>query len=378
MKANRAQYRRSWAAANRALRNNKFASSVIPDSNEESQDSDSFELSFNASPHTSDHSNSDSEQGEPSQKSARSSPQPNLDLHNNDFMDVENTNNCSSDSDDDSSRDDSLRKGLVNWTNKFSIKQNAVDGLLLLLKRSGHPDLPGCARTLLQTPRTISIQKKSGMEYVYFPLAAQLLKHFKRYPAETVHEIHSLEISLNIDGLPLFKSSNTNLWPVLCAIVNVKPVMAFPVVLTCGSSKPMDLEFLDDLIKDLDNVLKNGVQDGNRVLQVSLRCCVCDAPARALVKGTKLCSGYFGCDKCAQKGMWVGRVVYPEVKNVALRTDASFRDQVNQEHHNCISPFGNLPIDMVRQFPIDYMHQLCLGVMRKLVLLWMRGNLAVI
>ena len=148
MKANRAQYRRSWAAANKALRNNKSASSVIPDSNEESQDSDSFELSFNASPHTSNHSNSDSEQGEPSQKSARNSPQPNLDLHNNDFMDVENTNNCSSDSDDDSSRDDSLRKGLVNWTNKFSIKQNAVDGLLLLLKRSGHPDLPGCARTL--------------------------------------------------------------------------------------------------------------------------------------------------------------------------------------------------------------------------------------
>ena len=165
------------------------------------------------------------------------------------------------------------------------------------------------------------------MEYVYFPLAAQLLKHFKRYPAETVHEIHSLEISLNIDGLPLFKSSNTNLWPVLCAIVNVKPAMVFPVVLTCGSSKPKDLEFFDDLIKDLDNVLKNGVQDGNRVLQVSLRCCVCDAPARALVKITKLCSGYFGCDKCAQKGMWVGRVVYPEVKNVALRTDASFRHQ---------------------------------------------------
>ena len=160
MKANRAQYRRSWAAANRALRNNNSASSVILYSNEESQDSDSFELSFNASPHTSNHSNSDSEQGEPSQKSTRNSPQPNLDLHNNDFMDVENTDNCSSDSDDDSSRDDSLRKGLVNWTNKFSIiKQNAVDGLLLLLKRSGHPDLPGCARTLLQTPRTISIQK---------------------------------------------------------------------------------------------------------------------------------------------------------------------------------------------------------------------------
>ena len=116
------------------------------------------------------------------------------------------------------------------------------------------------------------------------------------------------------------------------------------------------------------------MQGGNRVLSVSLRCCVCDAPARALVKGTKLCSGYFGCDKCAQKGMLVGRVVYPQVNNIELRTDGSFRDQVNEEHHNCMSPFCNLPIDMVKKFPMDYIHQLCLGVMRKLVLLWMRGN----
>lgn len=295
-------------------------------------------------------------------------------LHDDDFTDVENNGNSSSDSDDASLRDDSLREGLVNWTNKFSIKQNALDGLLGLLKHSGHPDLPGCARTLLRTSRTISIQQKSGMEYVYFPFATQLLEHFKRYPLETVCEVDSLEISLNVDGLPLFKSSNTNLWPVLCAIVNVKPVIVFPVVLTCGRSKPGDLEFLDELIKDLDNILKNGVQDGDKVLSVSLICCVCDAPARALVKGTKLCSGYFGCDKCAQKGMWIGRVVYPQVKNVELRTDGSFRDQVNEEHHHCVSTFCNLPIDMVKKFPIDYMQQLCLGVMRKLVLLWMRGN----
>ena len=118
-----------------------------------------------------------------------------------------------------------------------------------------------------------------------------------------VDRIDSLEIFLNVDGLPLFKSSNKTLWPVLCAIVNVKPVVVFPVALAYRNSKPKDLEFLEDVIRDLGDILEHGLQDCNRVLSVSLRCVVCDAPAKALVKGTKLCSGYFGCDKCAQKGL---------------------------------------------------------------------------
>jgi hypothetical protein len=129
-----------------------------------------------------------------------------------------------------------------------------------------------------------------------------------------------------------------------------------------------------ELIRDLDNILENGLQDDGRLIEISLRCIVCDAPARALVKGTKLCSGYFGCDKCKQKGLWIGRVTYPLVKGVDLRTDASFRQQEDEEHHHCTSPFCNLPIDMIKTFPIDYIHQLCLGVMRKLVLNCIRGK----
>ena len=132
--------------------------------------------------------------------------------------------------------------------------------------------------------------------------------------------------------------------------------------------------FLEDLVRDLDDVLQNKLQDGGRLIEVTLQCIVCDAPTRALVKSTKLCSGYFGCDKCAQKGLWVGRVMYPLVKNIELRTDVSFRKQVNEEHHHGTSPFCNLPVDMIKIFPIDYMHQLCLGVMRKLALIWMRGK----
>ena len=214
---------------------------------------------------------------------------------------------------------------------------------------------------------------KSGMEYVYFNLADQILKHLRLHPADVVAKIDSIELSLNVDGLPLFKSSGKSLWPVLCAIVNLQPITVFPVVLTYGTSKPKDSEYLKDVICDFCHVLEHGLHEGNKHLSVHLRCIVCDAPARAFVKGIKLCSGYFGCDKCTQSGTWHGRVTYDKVKDLELRTDRSFRDQTQEEHHQYISGFCALPIDMVRQFPVDYMHQLCLGVVRKLITAWMRG-----
>lgn len=95
-----------------------------------------------------------------------------------------------------------------------------------------------------------------------------------------------------------------------------------------------------------------------------------------MVKSMKLFSGYYGCDKCTQKGLWDGqRVIYPEITNPALGTNKSFRDQSQEEHHlhSVVSPFCQLPINMIEHFPVDYMHQCCLGIIRKLIHLWLRG-----
>ena len=42
------------------------------------------------------------------------------------------------------------------------------------------------------------------------------------------------------------------------------------------------------------------------------------------------------------------------------------------EHHNAVSPFVDF-VNMVTEFPYDYMHLVCLGVMKRLLLIWING-----
>ena len=69
-------------------------------------------------------------------------------------------------------------------------------------------------------------------------------------------------------------------------------------------------------------------------------------------------------------GVWHGRITYQEIDNLLQ----SFRARTQEEHHKGASPFTDLPIDMVKVFSLDYMHQSCLGVMRKFLLTWIKGQ----
>ena len=114
-----------------------------------------------------------------------------------------------------------------------------------------------------------------------------------------------------------------------------------------------------------------------RLFFLHLHSFVCDAPARAFLKNIKSFTGYHGCERCTQTGKYhCGRMTFPDT-NSSLRTDEDFAHMTDEEHHlkSAPSPLVELSIGMVSGFVLDYMHLVCLGVVRRLLLLWLRGPL---
>ena len=93
-----------------------------------------------------------------------------------------------------------------------------------------------------------------------------------------------------------------------------------------------------------------------------------DTVARAMIKGMKQFSGYYGCDKCSQRGQNVSRMTYASVDN-PQRTDSSFCALKNA-HHTGNSPFSDLPLNMITFFLTDYTQQVCLSTVKWLLLCW--------
>ena len=60
-----------------------------------------------------------------------------------------------------------------------------------------------------------------------------------------------------------------------------------------------------------------------------------------------------------------------------LRTNEDFHNMTAEDHHTGISPFTELlTIGCVTNFPLDYTHLVCLGVVPRTVMLWMSGPLS--
>ena len=157
---------------------------------------------------------------------------------------------CSSGSDTDvtdsgsktSGHDDYLMSSrLIAWAVDFKIPHSAINSLMEILGKY-HPGLPKDARTLLNTPRYCDIKQVAGGSYHYFGVETSLVRvlSHKTLTTKTLKDEH-ISLQINVDGLPLFKSSNSQFWPILARVSQPVESEPFIIALYCGSHKPRNI-----------------------------------------------------------------------------------------------------------------------------------------
>lgn len=268
-----------------------------------------------------------------------------------------------------------FKEKLASWVVDNQIKQVHVDKLLDILKCVPGYDslkLPNSCRTLVKTLRRTPVRDCLPGHYYHFGIL-QAISSFLDSIKLRIFKGDKLKLFINIDGVPIAKSTGSQFWPVLGLLKGFPNASPFLIGIYHGYKKPdCANNFLTDLIQDMLRVNETGIVYKGKTLFLDFLGFICDAPAKAFITCIKLHNAYFGCSKCTVEGDWEGRIVFLE-DDAPLRNDNSFRSKENEDHHSGTSDLELLPIDMVSHFPIDYFHLVCLGVVKKLLLAWIKG-----
>ena len=263
-----------------------------------------------------------------------------------------------------------FKNALREWKTQFFISSGAMDKLLCILRDAGHSYLPKSSRTFLKTPKKTIVTQCLPGEYFHYGLETSL----KDILARDSSLNKAIVIDVNVDGLPITKSTKRTLWPIQAKIFSDTSSTPFVIGVYHGTAKPSSATtFLTPFVEEYTKLNMHGFLHNNKRYFVKMRCVICDAPAASFVTCTKQHNGYFGCRKCMEEGTFTTRMLYLH-EDAQLRTDENFRRRTNDGHHlpNDVSPFENLQINMVNQFPLDYMHLVCLGVTKLLITMWLK------
>lgn len=187
---------------------------------------------------------------------------------------------------DHESNVDIFRKDLKMWAiNNHHVKHHiALKDLFQIINTNIPNLLPRDPRTFLQTSKIKMWFKKVGTgEYWH-----QELRYCIQSAFADLNSDKTVSININIDGLPIYKSSKLEFWPIIFNVheqPNLEPMI---IGIYHGKGKPENLtEFFSPFIEEMNNVIENGITINNYKLTIKIRCFICDSPARAYLKGEK-------------------------------------------------------------------------------------------
>lgn len=251
---------------------------------------------------------------------------------------------------------------IKDWALSEYVPAKTLKSLLLILRKY-FKHLPADPRTLLSTPKSTSLRVVEPGVYYHYGLKNNLIDFLN---TNLNYNQSNIDVVFNIDGLPLSKSSGSQLWPILGSVMGFKEVFVIGLYHSF-SSKPENVNvYLHDFVQESQLLVEDGFMFKSKNYSCSIKMFVADTPAKAFTLCIKHHSGYSSCTKCYSEGEYViHRICFPDVGSV-LRTDISFIEKHDDDYHRGETPLVNIPhFGPVTNVPLDYMHLVCLGVVKK-------------
>lgn len=228
------------------------------------------------------------------------------------------------------------------------------------------------------------------------------------YRRVKVNDKYSLTLMMSTDGVSLAGSSKAKMWPVMFIICELPPHLRQKYLIVhgiwCDERDPPMNTYFKPIVDELKHV-KTGVEwidpetkeKHQSVVSVPLICA--DAPARAKLQNILGHNGIQGCNTCEQstalleltaeeeaarqQGKRVKRkraYMYQEDPAI-LRTPDRMQEQAGQapaaplKNMNGVkgpTALSSIPgINMARSVYAEYMHSVCLGVVKQFLTLWL-------
>ena len=286
--------------------------------------------------------------------------------------------------------DEKLGGKIIEWKAKNKIPDAHVNSILTVFQPYVQ-GLPKKCSDLSSIKENYEVSAMAPGEFVYFGIKRYLIKRFtsnlqkpvgvgSKYD-EFLNEANRqgcrlLTLTLNIDGIPLFKSSSKQFWAISCCVHEYLDSSPFLVGLYCGNRKPDSAEdFLRCLIDEVKSLTNHILEIEGHAFCVKLYAFVCDTPARCFIKGTKSFQAYHGCEYCIQKGKRLHtarKTIFPEI-NVVNRRDGDEKSARFREYFRLKTGLGDI-CGLISQIPPDPMHLCYLGVMRHLLYTWIKST----
>lgn len=265
---------------------------------------------------------------------------------------------------------------LATWATKERISHTSLRSLLKVLKTHPcHIDLPNDPRTLLNTPRSMQIKEINFGHYWHYGLKkgiVNILNNLEQY------QNNKIELMIGIDGLPISKSSGSQLWPILGKILDFNKVFIIGIYHGCSKKPEFASEFLEDFVNESKDLIENGLENNAKIYKCCIKFICSDAPAKSFILGVKGHTGYSSCTKCWDVGKYIKtRICFSDIPS-RKRTDEEFICKSDEEYHLRTSILEQIPqLGLVTNVPLDYLHLVLLGNMKKLIILWCCDELKV-